>query len=93
MSSIVQEILKKLVFPVDYPSQRSLSSKAELLIKVVAVLAFVYGLYSQSIKNLLVVYGAGLVVVALVVVPPYPSYNKQKLSFVVPKQVAVDIVG
>lgn len=93
MSSIVQEIQKKLVFPVDYPSQRALASKTQLLTKVVALIAFAYGLYTQSIGNLLMAYAAGLLVIALVVVPAYPAYNKQKLTFVVPKPVTVDIVG
>lgn len=91
MSEILQEISRKLVFPIDYPSQKALSKRTTNLIKLVALVAFIYGCLTESIKNLLIAYASGIVVIGLIVVPPYPSYTRQKLVFVKPAVATVSI--
>ncbi|SMN20786.1 similar to Saccharomyces cerevisiae YJR010C-A SPC1 Subunit of the signal peptidase complex (SPC) [Maudiozyma saulgeensis] len=91
MSEIVQEINKYLVFPVDYPSQKKLNDRTHILIILFGIISFVYGYVTQSIKNLLICYGVGILITSLIIVPAYPFYNKQKLNFVTPKRVNIDI--
>jgi len=91
MSEIIQEISKHLVFPIDYPSQQKLNGRTHKLLIVVGIISFIYGYLTQSIQNLLISYGVGIIVTSIVVVPAYPFYNKQKLTFVEPKVVNIDI--
>ena len=93
MSQVLQEISKQLVFPIDYPSQAKLTNRTHYLIIIFGIISFIYGYLKQSIYQLLICYGIGIIITGLIIIPSYPSYNKQKLEFVKPKQIDINIIN
>ncbi|EDO17919.1 hypothetical protein Kpol_1010p35 [Vanderwaltozyma polyspora DSM 70294] len=87
MSDILQEVGKKLVFPIDFQAQKEVSKKLTVILSVGVLFTSIYGYITQSLFNLLVAYGVIILVASLVIVPAYPSYNKHKLQWVTPKVV------
>ncbi|CAI4034421.1 hypothetical protein SMKI_10G2120 [Saccharomyces mikatae IFO 1815] len=85
MSAILQEVQRKLIFPIDFPSQRKTEKLQQLSLTIGAVLACILGFAQQSLNVLLVVYGISCAVTLIFVLPAYPWYNKQKLRWVQPK--------
>lgn len=93
MSQVLQEISKQLVFPIDYPSQQKLTDRTHYLIILSAIVAFIYGYIKQSIYQLLISYGIGIIITGLIIIPSYPMYNKKRLEFVKPKQIDITIAN
>ncbi|CCC69763.1 hypothetical protein NCAS_0D01820 [Naumovozyma castellii] len=85
MSAILDEIQKFLVLPIDFPSQKRTFELQQNILLIGAIAASIYGFLTQSLYNTLICYGVTFVVTLLLVVPPYPFYNKQKLQWVQPK--------
>ncbi|CCE61106.1 hypothetical protein TPHA_0A00210 [Tetrapisispora phaffii CBS 4417] len=85
MSEILQDIGKKLVFPIDFKAQSSLTTKLNNILLVGSIFAMIYGYSTQSLSNAFYSYIAFISIAAMAVVPSYPSYNKHKLEWVKPK--------
>lgn len=85
MSALLQDIQRKLIFPIDFPSQQKTESFQQLSLTIGAVIACILGFAQQSLYVLLVTYGISCVVTLLCVLPAYPWYNKQKLRWAQPK--------
>ncbi|QHS74249.1 signal peptidase complex subunit SPC1 SPAR_J02010 [Saccharomyces paradoxus] len=85
MSEILQDVQRKLIFPIDFPSQRKTEKFQQLSLTIGAVIACILGFTQQSLKVLLIAYGISCVVTLICVLPAYPWYNKQKLRWAQPK--------
>lgn len=85
MSELLQDIQRKLIFPLDFPSQRYTERLQQITLLIGAVVASIVGLSTQSLKNLLVVYGICIAITALLVLPAYPAYTRRKLQWVQPQ--------
>ena len=75
MSEILQDVQRKLVFPIDFPSQRKTEKFQQLSLMIGALVACILGFAQQSLK----------VITLICVLPAYPWYNKQKLRWAQPK--------
>lgn len=91
MSELLQDFQKKLIFPLDFPSQRYTERLQKITLFIGALSASIIGLATQSLKNLLIVYGISIAITALVVIPAYPAYTKRKLQWVQPKVVDISV--
>ncbi|CAI4540676.1 CDG_1a_G0029970.mRNA.1.CDS.1 [Saccharomyces cerevisiae] len=85
MSEILQDVQRKLVFPIDFPSQRKTEKFQQLSLMIGALVACILGFAQQSLKVLLIAYGISCVITLICVLPAYPWYNKQKLRWAQPK--------
>lgn len=85
MSELLQDIQRKLIFPLDFPSQRYTERLQQITLLIGAVIASIVGLSTQSLKNLVVVYGICIAITALLVLPAYPAYTRRKLQWVQPQ--------
>ncbi|CAI4569228.1 CDA_G0029710.mRNA.1.CDS.1 [Saccharomyces cerevisiae] len=85
MSEILQDVQRKLVFPIDFPSQRKTEKFQQLSLMIGALVACIFGFAQQSLKVLLTAYGISCVITLICVLPAYPWYNKQKLRWAQPK--------
>lgn len=85
MSELLQDIQRKLIFPLDFPSQRYTERLQQITLLIGAVVASIVGLSTQSLKNLVVVYGICIAITALLVLPAYPAYTRRKLQWVQPQ--------
>lgn len=79
-----EEVVAKLVFPIDFASQKSTLNITRIVLLAFALLATVVGFFAQSLSILLVIYTVGILLTLLIVGPAYPCYNKQKLTWVKP---------
>ena len=89
MSEIFSELGNKLVFPIDYESQRNTQKRQNLMISVGCVISCIVGLLSQSILQLLICYLCFVFVTCVVVLPVYKSYKQKPLEFVKPVNVKI----
>ncbi|QLG71002.1 hypothetical protein HG535_0B00400 [Zygotorulaspora mrakii] len=85
MSEILQELGRKLVFPIDFRSQKNTERYQQLILIAGAILASLIGFFAQSLLYLVVTYGLAIVVAMVVVLPAYPAYTREKLDWVKPK--------
>ena len=85
MSEILQDVQRKLVFPIDFPSQRKTEKFQQLSLMIGAFVACILVFAQQSLKVLLTAYGISCVITLICVLPAYPWYNKQKLRWAQPK--------
>ncbi|CCH59586.1 hypothetical protein TBLA_0B07700 [Henningerozyma blattae CBS 6284] len=81
---MLENIGRKLIFPIDFPSQKRTFHLQSVILLISALFASAFGFFTQSLLNLLICYAAGVLITMLLVVPPYPSYNKKKLQWVKP---------
>ncbi|KAG0653744.1 Signal peptidase complex subunit [Monosporozyma unispora] len=89
MSEIFSELGNKLVFPIDYESQRNTLKRQKLLISVGCIISCIVGFLSQSILQLLICYLCFIFVTCVLILPAYKSYNKKRLQFVKPANIKI----
>ncbi|AQZ11653.1 SPC1 (YJR010C-A) [Zygosaccharomyces parabailii] len=89
MSEILQDIQRKLIFPLDFPSQKFTETVQQVTLLVGAILACNVGCATQSLKHLLIIYGISCLIAAIAVLPAYPAYTKKKLQWVQPEVASV----
>ncbi|OAD04725.1 hypothetical protein MUCCIDRAFT_125711, partial [Mucor lusitanicus CBS 277.49] len=58
---------------------------AEQLTHYLLIASFIAGYSMHSMQMLLIVFAAGLALTALVVIPPWPMYNKHPQPFLQPQ--------
>ncbi|KAG2192587.1 hypothetical protein INT47_006039 [Mucor saturninus] len=66
---------------IDFEGQRLAEQLTHVLLTAFGVVSFAIGFYLQSIQMVMAVFAAGLVITALVVVPPWPMYRKHAQPF------------
>ncbi|CEP62660.1 signal peptidase complex subunit SPC1 LALA0_S06e00760g [Lachancea lanzarotensis] len=85
MSEVLQEIQKKLVFPIDFASQRRTDQLVHRALLFGTISASLIGFLTQSLFNLVIGFGATVALCMLVTLPSYTTYNKKRLEWVKPK--------
>lgn len=85
MSEILEEIKKKLVFPLDFPSQEKAEFIQNALLAFGAFVSCLVGFYKQSLIWLLATYASAILLTLVVVLPAYPAYTARKVQWVRPK--------
>lgn len=85
MSEIFEDIRKKLVFPIDFPSQKKNEKLQAVILSIGAVLSCIIGFYAQSLFYLLVTYGIAFLIAIVAFLPAYPAYIAHKPEWVHPK--------
>jgi signal peptidase complex subunit 1 len=68
----------------DLKGQRLCEALCFYLVLATTVGAFAAGVYTQSLKNLFLVYAGGVSITFLVGVPNYPWYNRHPLKWLDP---------
>ncbi|QLL33578.1 hypothetical protein HG536_0E04890 [Torulaspora globosa] len=81
MSEILEEVKRKLVFPIDFPSQQRTERVQNIVLATGSVLSCLVGFYMQSLTHLMVIYGLAVVLALIAVLPAYPSYTSRKLEW------------
>ncbi|SCU79106.1 LAFA_0B00760g1_1 [Lachancea sp. 'fantastica'] len=85
MSEVLQDIQKKLVFPIDFASQRRTDRLVHRTLLFGTISTSLIGFFTQSLFNLMVGFGATVALCMLVALPSYTAYNKQRPEWVKPK--------
>ena len=68
----------------DLKGQKLCESLCFYLIVLACVGGFAGGLYTQSLKNLFIIYASGVCLTALVTIPDWPFYNRHPLKWLDP---------
>lgn len=76
MESIAEKINEAIEFPIDFVGQKKADIYAKYGLVFTAVLSVVSGLVTDNIFVSAYVFGACLLAVFAVVLPPYPFYKK-----------------
>lgn len=82
MSEVLQEIQKKLVFPIDFASQRETDRLVNRTLIFGTIAACFIGLFTQSLANLMMSFGVSLALCFAAVLPSYSAYNKRRPEWV-----------
>ncbi|SCU79200.1 LAMI_0A07734g1_1 [Lachancea mirantina] len=82
MSEIMQEVQKKLTFPIDFASQRRADTLVFRVLLFGTITACFVGFLTQSVVNLVWCFGISYFLSLLAVLPSYPWYNKQRPTWV-----------
>lgn len=78
---ILNELKQHLVMPIDFKAQQRLDHLTHIVLGTGAFVSFGYGFYTQSLYNLMVVFGVFCVVMMLIALPPLPAYRKNNLKW------------
>ncbi|KAG0218461.1 microsomal signal peptidase 12 kDa subunit-domain-containing protein [Mortierella sp. GBAus27b] len=68
-------------YHIDYHGQRLSDRLNQGIISAFGVIGFLVGFFLQDIFLTLYIFGAGIAVTALVVIPAWPPYNKNQLRW------------
>ncbi|CDH58332.1 predicted protein [Lichtheimia corymbifera JMRC:FSU:9682] len=66
---------------IDFEGQKLAEQLTHLIPTLFAVIGFVVGYSMQSLLVTLEIFGAGLVLTMLLVLPPWPMYNRHPLKW------------
>ncbi|KAL1922372.1 uncharacterized protein VTP21DRAFT_9911 [Calcarisporiella thermophila] len=66
---------------IDFKGQKLSEDLLQIIIAIFAVTAFIVGCYMQSLLVMFGIYGAGVLVSAIVILPPWPFYRKQVIAW------------
>ncbi|KIY70608.1 microsomal signal peptidase 12 kDa subunit [Cylindrobasidium torrendii FP15055 ss-10] len=83
MSAIFGDALEAKI---DFHGQALVELIAKAWLVVAAVVSFVVGWWFQSLRLTLVAYGASTLILAVVVLPPWPMYNKHPVKWLPVKE-------
>ncbi|ORX62520.1 microsomal signal peptidase 12 kDa subunit [Anaeromyces robustus] len=66
---------------IDFKGQELTEKLMQLILIVFAVISFVVGFIMQSVRISCYIMLAGMIITALVILPPWPFYNKNPIKF------------
>ncbi|CAG99476.1 signal peptidase complex subunit SPC1 [Kluyveromyces lactis] len=75
---VLQDLGRQLVFPIDFESQSYTESISNKALYLITFFSFISGYLTESIKVSGIVFVLGLIVVLVIVLPPYSAYNKHR---------------
>jgi len=78
MADLLSNILHKNI---DFEGQRVTEKATHYVLIIVSVLSFLIGFALQSLQATFVLFGASTLVLALVIVPPWPVYNAHPVKW------------
>ncbi|AAS54815.1 AGR325Cp [Eremothecium gossypii ATCC 10895] len=79
---IFNDLSRKLVFPIDYPSQRRVAKLTDIILGSGTLVSCLLGFYAGSLSLTLYAFAAAYGLALLLVVPAYGKYRQQKLAWV-----------
>ncbi|KAG0140165.1 hypothetical protein CROQUDRAFT_665564, partial [Cronartium quercuum f. sp. fusiforme G11] len=77
----VDALKAKLEGKIDFEGQRAAEKYNQIILSIGTFIAFVVGYILQSMVATFSIYAAGLVIALVVVVPPWPCYNKHPVAW------------
>jgi len=75
---------------IDFVGQKHAEYTYQSTIVLFAFIGFAVGFLLQSLKTTLQIYGTGMILAALLVLPPWPFYNKHPVQWLAAKPAEVD---
>lgn len=78
----MDDLLLFLEFPIDFKGQQLAQEYTDFALKIISVLSVLVGFITQRIEHVVYVFGAGLAVIFLVVLPSWSRYNQNPVSWV-----------
>ncbi|CAM0138190.1 unnamed protein product [Umbelopsis sp. WA50703] len=66
---------------IDFEGQRMTDLCLNVILPISAIIAFVYGYIQQSLVATLAIFGGGILLSLLVVLPPWPMYNSHPVKW------------
>ncbi|KAI9356082.1 microsomal signal peptidase 12 kDa subunit-domain-containing protein [Pilaira anomala] len=70
---------------IDFEGQRLAEHLTHYLLIASGIISFIVGYSLQSLQMVMMIFAVGLVLTALVVIPPWPLYNKHPQPFITDK--------
>ncbi|KAI8079497.1 microsomal signal peptidase 12 kDa subunit-domain-containing protein [Gilbertella persicaria] len=67
---------------IDFEGQKQTDKLTHYLLIATGIASFILGYSAQSLQLLLVVFIIGFILTALMVIPPWPMYNKHPQPFI-----------
>ncbi|CDZ97343.1 Signal peptidase subunit [Phaffia rhodozyma] len=86
MDAFIKQVSDLCEGTIDHYGQHVVDRTAQLSLGIVATIAFLVGLVLQDIRMSLVIFGFSFFVLLLVVVPPWPMFNRHPVKY---KSVAI----
>ncbi|XP_003396797.1 signal peptidase complex subunit 1 [Bombus terrestris] len=84
MSSWVQYI-KSVPTHMDYDGQAWAEKLSKLIITLFGIIGLIWGYVIQQFSQTIYILGAGLVIAALITIPPWPMYRRKPLHWQKPQ--------
>lgn len=81
MEAAIREYAKCLEGTIDYVGQKKAENTMDKILQFSMVCGFVVGVMFQNIHYTVYVFGLGIVVSFLLVIPPYKMYNQNNLQW------------
>ncbi|CAH7667580.1 microsomal signal peptidase 12 kDa subunit-domain-containing protein [Phakopsora pachyrhizi] len=78
---VVDSVKAKLEGTIDFEGQRKAEYWNQVILISTTIVSFVVGYILQSMQVTFAIYGVGLLVCLLVVVPPWPCYRKNPIQW------------
>lgn len=69
MNSVIEDIQKKLVFPIDYPKQRKYNQYNKIILIIAGIISSLIGFTTQSLFLTFIIYLAFIILTLLVLLP------------------------
>ncbi|KAF8904973.1 microsomal signal peptidase 12kDa subunit [Mucidula mucida] len=66
---------------IDFHGQRLVDQISKVVLVAAAIISFIVGFAMQSLQITFFLYGACIVVLALVVIPPWPMFNSHPVKW------------
>lgn len=66
---------------IDFEGQRMTDLCLNVILPISAIIAFIYGYIQQSLIASLAIFGGGILLSLLVVLPPWPMYNSNPVKW------------
>ncbi|CDR45634.1 CYFA0S19e01200g1_1 [Cyberlindnera fabianii] len=76
MADILEQVKAAIEGPIDFPSQKWTEDVMTYTLSVGAILSCAVGFLTQRLDVLIYVFVASILLCLLVVVPPWPQYNR-----------------
>ncbi|KAF9005152.1 microsomal signal peptidase 12 kDa subunit-domain-containing protein [Cyathus striatus] len=83
MSSYIQELLEGKI---DFVGQQQVELIARVVLIATTIVSFIVGFALQSLSVTFGIFGVSTLVLALVVVPPWPMFNKHPVKWLEAKR-------
>jgi len=78
MTDLLSQIFYKNI---DFEGQRVTDQATHYALVIISVLSFLIGLALQSLQTTFVLFGASVLVLTLVIIPPWPAYNTHPVKW------------
>ncbi|KAI0315943.1 microsomal signal peptidase subunit [Amylostereum chailletii] len=78
MTSSLQQMLEGNI---DFEGQKLVEWMSQIVLFLLTAISFIAGFVSQSLQVTFALFGLGVLVLVLVVIPPWPVYNRHPVKW------------